>query len=223
MGLMQLGERTGLSPALLSKIENSKLVPTVPTLLRIALVFDVTLDHLFHNEHRNRVISITRKEQREQAAMYHPRGNDPYDLMRLDMGNGDRQFQPFLVEFLPETESNVKSHMHQGFEFIHILSGSLQLLIGADESTLRAGDSIYFDSNLRHAYKRIGKEKCTAFMVFAYPEKNLAERRMDRLEGVHAVRQHAQPQMNGKPQLLHRTAAATNGELRENKALQQSA
>ena len=155
--------------------------------------------------------------------MYHPRGNDPYDLMRLDMGTGDRQFQPFLVEFLPETENNVKSHMHQGFEFIHVLSGTLQLLIGAEESTLRAGDSIYFDSNLRHAYKRVGKEKCTAFMVFAYPEKNLAERRMDRLEGVHAVRQHAQPQMNGKPQLVPRPAAATNGALREGKALQQSA
>src|SRR5689334_12515977 len=101
MGLMQLGERTGLSPALLSKIENSKLVPTVPTLLRIAMVFDVTLDHLFHNEHRQRVIAITRKEEREEAALYHPRGNDPYDLMRLDMGNGERQFQPFLAEFLP--------------------------------------------------------------------------------------------------------------------------
>jgi transcriptional regulator with XRE-family HTH domain len=66
MGLMQLGERTGLSPALLSKLENSKLIPTVPTLLRIAMVFDVTLDHFFQNEHRQRVISITRREEREQ-------------------------------------------------------------------------------------------------------------------------------------------------------------
>src|SRR6476659_10526554 len=69
MGLMQLGQRTGLSPALLSKIENSKLVPTVPTLLRIAMVFEVTLDHFFQNEHRQRVIAITRRDEREQSTI----------------------------------------------------------------------------------------------------------------------------------------------------------
>ena len=215
MGLMQLGERTGLSPALLSKIENSKLVPTVPTLLRIAMVFDVTLDHLFRNEHRQRVISITRKEERERAALCHPPGNDPYDLMRLDLGTGDRKFQPYLAEFLPESAGNGKAHMHQGFEFIHVLSGTLQLLIGADQSTLYPGDSIYFDSNVRHGYKRIGKERCNAFMVFAYPEKNLAERRMDRLAGVHAVRQPVLQRASEKPRLVQRSTMNGGGTARE--------
>ncbi|MDI1344059.1 MAG: helix-turn-helix transcriptional regulator, partial [Pseudolabrys sp.] len=45
LGLVQLGEHTGLSPALLSKIERGHLFPTLPTLLRIALVFGVGLDH----------------------------------------------------------------------------------------------------------------------------------------------------------------------------------
>ena len=39
MGLAQLGKHTGLSPGLLSKIERGQLFPTLPTLLRIALVF----------------------------------------------------------------------------------------------------------------------------------------------------------------------------------------
>ena len=39
LGLVQLGEHTGLSPAMLSKIERGQLFPTLPTLLRIALVF----------------------------------------------------------------------------------------------------------------------------------------------------------------------------------------
>ena len=41
MGLVELGSHTGLSPALLSKIERGKLFPTLPTLLRIAMVFSV--------------------------------------------------------------------------------------------------------------------------------------------------------------------------------------
>src|SRR6516165_10200229 len=98
MGLTQLGQRTGLSPALLSKIENGKLVPTIATLLRIAKVFDVTLDHFFQNEHRRRIIAITRKQDRETPGQPHPLSEDGYDLTRLDLGAGDRKFQPYLAE-----------------------------------------------------------------------------------------------------------------------------
>lgn len=221
MGLVQLGERTGLSSALLSKIENSKLVPTLPTLLRIAMVFDVSLDHFFQNDYRQRVISITRREDREQAFVCEPKDDDIYLLTRLDLGSGDRKFQPYLAEFLPANSTNGKAHMHQGFEFIHVLCGALQLLIGTDESVLRAGDSIYFDSNVRHAYRRLGEEKCTAFMVFAYPERNVAERRMDRLEGVHAVRPQSSSTGNSQP--AHRSAMNGHNSLPNSKAFVQSA
>ena len=47
MGLVELSKHTGLSPALLSKLEHGKLYPTLPTLSRIALVFSIGLDHFF--------------------------------------------------------------------------------------------------------------------------------------------------------------------------------
>ena len=47
MGLVELGKHTGLSPAMLSKIERERLFPTLPTLLRIALVFSVGLEFFF--------------------------------------------------------------------------------------------------------------------------------------------------------------------------------
>lgn len=193
MGLTQLGQRTGLSPALLSKIENGKLVPTIPTLLRIATVFDVTLDHFFQNEHRRRIISITRKQERDQGAERRLSSQDGYDLTRLDLGAGERKFQPYLAEFCASPPENVRPHVHQGFEFLHVLSGTLQLTIGSDSNVLRPGDSVYFDSNLRHAYRNLGQGPCVAFMVLAYPERNLSERRMDNLGNLHSARRHSQP------------------------------
>ena len=192
MGLTQLGQRTGLSPALLSKIENGKLVPTIATLLRIANVFDVTLDHFFQNEHRRRIIAITRKQDRESSAQPRPVSEDGYDLTRLDLGVGDRKFQPYLAEFAASPESAGRPHMHQGFEFVHVLAGKLQLTIGSDDNVLEPGDSIYFDSNLRHSYRCLGQETCRAFMVLAYPERNVTERRMDNLGSLHGVRRPAQ-------------------------------
>src|SRR5215467_8283123 len=192
MGLTQLGQRTGLSPALVSKIENGKLVPTIATLLRIANVFDVTLDHFFQNEHRRRIIAIKRKQHRESSAQPRPVSEAGYDLTRLDLGLGDRKFQPYLAEFAASPESAGRPHMHQGFEFVHVLAGKLQLTIGSDDNVLEPGDSIYFDSNLRHSYRCLGQETCRAFMVLAYPERNETERRMDNLGSLHGVRRPAQ-------------------------------
>src|SRR5882757_8381720 len=64
MGLVELGKHTGLSPALLSKLERDKLYPTLPTLLRIAMVFSVGLDYFFTDEPKRHVASIVRKDER---------------------------------------------------------------------------------------------------------------------------------------------------------------
>src|SRR4028118_581293 len=63
LGLVQLGEHTGLSPAMLSKIERGQLFPTLPTLLRIALLFGVGLEHFFVDEERP-TVAVTRKRDR---------------------------------------------------------------------------------------------------------------------------------------------------------------
>ena len=47
LGLVELGRHTGLSPALLSKLERGRMFPTLATLLRIAMVFSVELDYFF--------------------------------------------------------------------------------------------------------------------------------------------------------------------------------
>jgi transcriptional regulator with XRE-family HTH domain len=47
MRLVELGKHTSLSAAMLSKLERGKLFPTLPTLIRIALVFGVGLEYFF--------------------------------------------------------------------------------------------------------------------------------------------------------------------------------
>src|SRR5512141_683150 len=64
LGLVELGEHTSLSPALLSKIERGRLFPTLPTLLRIALVFGVGLDHFFAGAREKPLVAIVRKAER---------------------------------------------------------------------------------------------------------------------------------------------------------------
>jgi transcriptional regulator with XRE-family HTH domain len=64
LGLAQLGEHTGLSPALLSKIERGNLFPTLPTLLRIAMVFGLGLEHFFVETEHRPLMAFSRKQDR---------------------------------------------------------------------------------------------------------------------------------------------------------------
>src|SRR6186997_942316 len=64
MGLVELGKHTGLSPAMLSKIERGQLFPTLPTLLRIALVFSVGLDFFFSGSREKPVLGVVRRGDR---------------------------------------------------------------------------------------------------------------------------------------------------------------
>src|SRR5215203_2616353 len=64
MGLVELGRHTGLSAAMLSKIERGQLFPTLPTLLRIALVFSVGLDHFFSGARTKPVVAVVRPKDR---------------------------------------------------------------------------------------------------------------------------------------------------------------
>src|ERR671910_3714000 len=64
LGLVQLGEHTGLSPAMLSKIERGQLFPTLPTLLRIALVFSVGLDYFIAADRDKPLVGISRHQER---------------------------------------------------------------------------------------------------------------------------------------------------------------
>src|SRR4029450_6085050 len=64
IGLVELGKHTGLSPALLSKIERGRLFPTLPTLRRIALVFGVGLEFFFVGAREKPVVVVVRKRDR---------------------------------------------------------------------------------------------------------------------------------------------------------------
>lgn len=165
MGLVELGKHTGLSAAMLSKLERGKLFPTLPTLLRIAMVFGVGLDYFFTDERKRRVVSVVRREERLRFPENPGRGASAYHFESLDFKANERKLNAFLAEFESVPAEKARMHQHAGAELLYVLSGSLELTISSDLYTLDPGDAIYFDSAVRHNYRRIGKQSCSAVIV----------------------------------------------------------
>ncbi len=165
MGLTQLAAHTGLSPAMLSKLENGRLVPTLPTLIRIATVFDVGLDYFFTNERKRHAVAIVRKTERMRFPERPNQRDVAYHFESLDFPAKERKLHAFLAEFHSVPEASLKAHSHAGVEVVYVLEGALELKIGTESYRLEEGDAIYFDSVQKHSYRRAGQQRCSAMVV----------------------------------------------------------
>jgi len=163
MGLVELARHTGLSAPMLSKIERGRLFPTLPTLLRVAMVFNVGLDHFFTDGRH--VVAVAEKKDRLSFEEKFGSGDVVYRFECLDFQAGDRRLNAFYARFPKPTPTRVRTHEHEGVEFIYLTSGSLTVFIAEKENILRKEDAIYFDSSVPHGYRAVGNAPCSAVIV----------------------------------------------------------
>ena len=167
IGLVDLGKHTGLSPALLSKIERGRLFPTLPTLLRIALVFGVGLEYFFAGAREKPLVAIAKKSQRVELPERPGAREAAYRFASLDYPATERRFNCYYAEFFPVAREKLRPHDHAGVEFIYVMQGTLSVHIDGDVHALDAGDALYFDATIPHAYRRSGNRLCSAVVVTA--------------------------------------------------------
>jgi transcriptional regulator with XRE-family HTH domain len=165
IGLVELGRHTGLSPAMLSKIERGKVFPTLPTLLRIALVFSVGLDFFFSGSRDRPVVAVVRHKDRLRFPEKPGARDAAYEFESLDYPAVERRLNGYYVEFFAAAADKVRLHQHPGGEFIYVLGGTLCVQVGDEEHRLEPRDAIYFDPATPHGYRRSGAKTCTAIVV----------------------------------------------------------
>jgi len=164
MGLVELGKHTGLSAALLSKLERGVMHPTLPTLLRISLVFDVGLDYFFSAEPAP-TLEIVRKGDRIRFPESPDRTPVSFYFESLDFPVPNRKLNSYLAEFEAVDAGQLRPHQHSGEELIYVTSGKLELRVGEEAHELSEGDAVYFDSSVPHSYRKAGPDPATAIVV----------------------------------------------------------
>jgi transcriptional regulator with XRE-family HTH domain len=169
IALVDLGKHTGLSASMLSQLENGKLVPTLPTLARIAMVFDVGLEHFFSDRRTKRVFSVVRSNERLRFPDLPDTPVPGYFFEVLAFGATDKSISAYLAEFPKRDAKLARHHVHDGAEFLHVLSGTLSINYQTEEHTLNSGDSVYFDASEPHAYSGLSDEPVKAIVVTSPP------------------------------------------------------
>jgi transcriptional regulator with XRE-family HTH domain len=163
IALVDLGKHTGLSASMLSQLENGKLVPTLPTLARIAMVFDVGLEHFFGV--KKRLFSIVRSGERLQFPELPESAFPGYFFEVLVFGSMEKTMSAYIAEFPARDPTEIHEHFHDGSEFVHILEGTLTINYQSEEQVLGAGDSAYFDGSEPHSYRGLSETVTRAIII----------------------------------------------------------
>jgi transcriptional regulator with XRE-family HTH domain len=165
MGLVELGRHTGLSAALLSKIERGRMFPTLPTLLRIALVFGVGLEFFIADDGKRNAVAIVRRRERQRFPERSGGKDVSFFFESLDFTAVERRLNAYYAEFEQVAAEKARPHQHAGVEFLYVLRGQLALRVANEDQLLDGGDSVYFNSTRPHSYRRIGAKPCSALVV----------------------------------------------------------
>jgi transcriptional regulator with XRE-family HTH domain len=165
--LQDLSNKTGLSKPLLSQVENSLVIPPLPTLLKISKALKVPMTH-FLTEENERVLVVRGKEIGAAPKRF-IEGRDPtsYTYSSLVAGKTHKKMEPLYVEFSQVAKDKVTPLSHHGEEFIYVLEGQLEVLYENSSVSLEPGDSLYLDARIPHGYRSLTKKRTRAIMVVA--------------------------------------------------------
>ncbi len=173
MGLVELGRHTGLSASFLSQLETGRVVPTLRNLARIAMVFSKDLSYFFETEPHT-LFRVHKKKERVRLPQTGV--DDPtYFFESLGYMVPDRMLDPYYAEFVPlKKGTEVRAHVHPGFEFLYVISGELEIKHGEKIHVLEEGDGVYFDASTPHAYQCAGKTPAGVVIVTMHQQSSHA-------------------------------------------------
>ena len=61
-----------------------------------------------------------------------------------------RHMEPFVIDINPEESPDFQLSAHEGEEFIYVMQGEVEIVYGKEKYTLKEGDSIFYDSIVKH-------------------------------------------------------------------------
>jgi len=162
--LQDVASETGFSTSLLSQIENNNISPPIATLSKIASFFEVRMGHFFSEEECS--FEVVRSSERTimPRVISEDGSSHGYFFESLSVRKKNKKMDPFLLT-LNEQVGNTCTYSHNGEEFLFIMQGKAELLLDDQRILLNEGDSVYFDSNLRHRLLSVDSDEVKVLAV----------------------------------------------------------
>jgi transcriptional regulator with XRE-family HTH domain len=145
---------TGVSVSTLSRLESGGRKPTLELLLPLARAYQVALDDL--------VEAPPLADPR-----IHPRPFDHNGMTMVPLTRQDGGLQAYKLVFPAQwPAAQPEQKVHDGYEWLYVLSGRLRLQLGARDFVLSPGEVVEFDTRVPHAFTNPFPEPVEVLTLF---------------------------------------------------------
>ena len=159
MSLDAMANETGLSKEQIKMIESGEKTPSVGTLIQLSRALGVDSYHLLKHEEST---------SKERSKAYTKR-TDNYAYTPLAPGAENKHLKAFRIVIDAEKSHGGVSFCHEGEEFVHVLEGNVNVQVGDHVNSLNKGDSLHFNSGIKHDLKNVGQTRAELIVVVYAP------------------------------------------------------
>ena len=159
MTLDTIANETGLSKEFIKKIEAGDKRPSVGTLLQISRTLHI--DSSFLLKEQDDAI-----QERSQA---YTKRTDNYAYTPLTPTAENKHLKAFKIVVGAQKSHDGVGFQHDGEEFTYVLKGKVEVKVGDHINKLKKGDSLHFNSGIKHDLKNTGKTDAELIVVVYAP------------------------------------------------------
>src|SRR3954471_6870597 len=153
--LTEVAHMTGISKSTLSRLETGQRRPSLELLLPLAQAYRVALDDL-----------VGAPEVGDPRIRLKPRRVNGRTVLPLTRQPGGVQAWKIII---PRTQSKPNPRVHEGYEWLYVLSGRMRLIPGAQDLGLGVGEAAEFDTKLPHWFGSTGEGAAEVLSLFGRP------------------------------------------------------
>lgn len=167
--IQELASRMHVSKGLLSKIENSRTIPSLPVFVTLIQSLEISLKEFFQDMVlvNGRNYLLVKKEQytpleREAKSGFHHQFVFSQNVTNCTM-------EIIILSLEPDSKGKVSTS--NGYKFHYMISGSCDYSINNDVVAIEEGDSVYFDATIPHFPTNKSRKKVMMLSIhFILPE-----------------------------------------------------
>jgi transcriptional regulator with XRE-family HTH domain len=139
LSLEEVGRRAGMAASTVSRLESGARRLTLDHLPTLARAVGVSVDTL--------LAPPERADPRVRTRAFKRHGITFVPLTRAGPAKGMHAYKLIY----PATERTPEPKVHDGHDWLYVLSGRLRLVLGDDDFVLRAGEAAEFSCRIPHA------------------------------------------------------------------------
>ena len=160
MTVQHLANETGLGVAYIGQVEKGEIIPPVAVILQLSRALQIDSSLLLKEE---------RQKAGSQSSVDYQKRTQDYTYQNLTPEAEHKHLKAFKIYVDPKSDHKGVSYQHLGEEFIYVLKGKMEVMVGENRNLLSPGECLHFNSSIIHKLRNVSDEKAELLVVLYTP------------------------------------------------------